>query len=92
MIRLPNEVAFKVACPVYEAMALAPKAFKMGELQDAMGTKIVTRRKKCTAVVLSDVIVSNFTSLGWGRISDDLLSTEFLVNLYLFGEVNSEKQ
>ena len=37
MLRLPNEVALKVACPVYKAIALASKSFKMGELKDAIG-------------------------------------------------------
>ena len=45
MLCLPNEVALKVACPVYNVMALAPKAFKMGELQDVIDTKIITRMK-----------------------------------------------
>ena len=69
-------------------MAVAPKAFKMGELQDDIDTEIVTRRKKYTDVVLSNVIYSNFTSLRWGCISDDPISTGFLGNLYLFREVD----
>ena len=56
----------KVSCPVYEAMAVAPKAFEMGELQDTIDTEIITRRKKYTAMVLSDAIYSNFTSLKGG--------------------------
>ena len=85
MLCLPNEASLKVACPVYKAMAMAPKAFKMGKLQDTIDTEIVTHRKKCTAVVLSDTLYSNFTSFRWGRISDDSISTGFLGNLYLFG-------
>ena len=42
--------------PGLRAMALEPKAFKMGELQDTINTEIVTHRKKYTAAVLSDVI------------------------------------
>ena len=81
----------KDTCPVYDVMALAPKAFKMGEFQDDIDTEIITRRKKYTAVVLSHAVYSNFTSLRWGRINDDSISTGFLDNLYLFGEVDSEK-
>ena len=92
MIRLPNEVALKVACPVYEAMVVAPEVFKMGGLQDAIDTEIVSRIKKYTAVVLSNAIYSKFTSLGWVRISDDSILSGFLGNLYFFGEVDSEKQ
>ena len=71
MLLFPNESALEVTYPVYEVMALAPNALKMGELQDAIDTEIVTRRKKYTDFVLSDVIYSNFTSLRWGHISDD---------------------
>ena len=73
-------------------MAMAPKAFKTGELQDAIDTEIVTHRKKYTDVVLSDAIYSNFTSFRWGCISGDSMLTGFLGNLYFFGEVDLEKQ
>ena len=63
MLCLPNEAALNVACPVYEAMALASKAFKMEELQDVIDINTVAHRKKYTAVVLSNAIFSNFTSL-----------------------------
>ena len=62
-MRLPNEAALKVSCPFYEMMALAPKAFKLGELQDASNTKIVIYKKKYTLMVLSNAHFSNFTSL-----------------------------
>jgi hypothetical protein len=90
---LCNEAALKVACPVYEVMALAPKVFKMGELQDAIDTNIVARRKKYTSVVLSDAIFLNFTSLRWGCINDDSVTTTtgFLGNMYLFQENDPEK-
>ena len=52
MLRLPNEVALKFTCPVYEAMALAPKASNMRELQDAIDAEIATCKKKHIAVVL----------------------------------------
>ena len=92
MLCLPNKAALRVACLVYEAMDVALKALKMGELQDAIDTEIGTHRKKYTDMVISDGIYSNFTSLRWGCISDDSISTGFLGNLYLFGEINLEKE
>ena len=56
-----------------------------------LDTKIITHWKQYTAVVLSDAIFSNFTSLRWDHISDDSVTTGVLGNLYLFGEVASEK-
>ena len=62
MICLPNEQsALEVMCPVYEVMALAPRAFKMGELQDAINTKIITRREEVHHSGAHDVDFSNFT-------------------------------
>ena len=63
MIRLPNEVTLNIVCPGYEVIFLAPKALKMEEIQDTINTKIVTRRKTYTVVVLNNMVFSNFASL-----------------------------
>ena len=91
ILRLPNEETLNVVYMIYKAMALAPKAFKVGELQDDINTKIVTCKKRFTTVVFSDTHFSNFTSLRWGRISDDSVTIEVVDNLYLWGEVDLEK-
>ena len=85
MLHLHNEAAaLKVMCPVYKAMSLAPRAFKMGELQDDINTKIITHRKKYTAVVLTMRTSLTSPSLRLCRVSDDsvtLCQAKFLLGL-----------
>ena len=92
MLHLPNEVGLKVVCLVYDAMPFVPKAFRMGELQDAINNEIINHKKKYTAVVLSHAHFSNFTTLRWGRIIDDSVTIGVLGNMYLRGEVDSNNQ
>ena len=85
-----NEADLLAACPVYEAMAAAPKALKMARLQSSIDRIISDRGMEHLIVVITPAIFTIFVSMKWHRLTPDSLTSGFLGNPFLFGACDEE--
>jgi hypothetical protein len=85
-----NETDLLTACPVYGAMAAAPKALKMARLQSAIDKILSDRGMEHLIVIITPAIFTVFVSMKWHRLTADSLTSGFLGNPFLFGACDEE--
>ena len=85
-----NEIDLLAACPVYGAMAAAPKALKMARLQSAIDKVLSDRGMEHLVVIVTPAIFTIFVSMKWHRLTPDSLTSGFLGNPFLFGACDEE--
>lgn len=92
MLQVLNEHQLVHECPVYQAMAEAPKAEKMGALQAAIDALLVQRGEKYMNCTLSSGVFSLLTSWRWWRSHEDSIISGFFGNAFLFGKGDEDHQ
>ena len=85
-----NEADLLAACPVYGAMAAAPKALKMARLQSSIDRILSDREMEHLIVVITPAIFTIFVSMKWHRLTPDSLTSGFLGNPFIFGACDEE--
>ena len=92
MIQLPNEQHLVNACPIYQAMTNSSKTQQMGCFQNSINKELMRQQNLFLKVILSPALFNNFFSLQWNRTNEDSLTSGFLRNLFLFGDMDEEHQ
>ena len=89
---MSNESALVMALPVYQLLAKAKKADKLGILQDAINAELLKRGNTDLSFEIGPGVFENFKSMSWHRQNDNSLTSGFFGNLFLFGNTNAEQQ
>jgi hypothetical protein len=85
-----NDPDLIVACPVYKAMAAAPKSLKMARLQSAIDKILGDRGMEHLVVIITPAMFTIFASMKWHRVGPDSLTSGLFGNPFLWGACDEE--